>query len=46
MGVRLDRIPSVRSFYGFAPYETSPIDFNDVQPLPPRNHTMAVRITA
>lgn len=46
MGVRLDRIPEVRSFYDESPYETTPIDFTTRDSIPSRCHSIAVRITA
>ncbi|KPA74560.1 putative mitochondrial acetyl-CoA carboxylase [Leptomonas pyrrhocoris] len=46
MGIRLDHIPEVRVFYGEEPYGTTPIDFTVRQSLPPKCHTIAVRVTA
>lgn len=46
MGVRLDRIPEVRAYYGESPYGTSVIDFESRIPIPPKGHVIAVRITA
>ncbi|CCW65873.1 unnamed protein product [Phytomonas sp. EM1] len=46
MGVPLHRIPEVRQFYGEDPYGTSPIDFVNCESLPPKCHTIAVRITS
>ena len=46
MGIPLYRIPEVRTFYGELPYESTPIDFEKRLPLPPKNHAIAVRITA
>ncbi|KPI84355.1 putative acetyl-CoA carboxylase [Leptomonas seymouri] len=46
MGIRLDRIPEVRVFYGEEPYGTTPIDFAMRQSMPPKCHTIAVRVTA
>jgi acetyl-CoA carboxylase / biotin carboxylase 1 len=46
MGVPLERIPDVRAFYGEAPLGAEPIDFASREPLPPRGHVIAVRITA
>ena len=46
MGIHLDRIPEVRVFYGEEPYGTTPIDFTARQSLPPKCHTIAVRVTA
>lgn len=46
MGIRLDRIPEVRAFYDEDPYGTSPIDFENRKPIPPKSHVIAVRITA
>ncbi|KAK7197558.1 acetyl-CoA carboxylase [Novymonas esmeraldas] len=46
MGIPLDRIPEVRVFYGEEPYGTTPIDFSIRQSLPPKCHTIAVRVTA
>ncbi|KAG5497738.1 hypothetical protein JKF63_04004 [Porcisia hertigi] len=46
MGIPLDRIPEVRVFYGEEPYGTTPIDFSTRQSLPPKCHTIAVRVTA
>jgi acetyl-CoA carboxylase / biotin carboxylase 1 len=46
MGIRLDRIPEVRVFYGEEPYGTTPIDFTTRQSSSPKCHTIAVRVTA
>lgn len=46
MGIRLDRIPEVRAFYGENPYDQTPIDFTTRKSMPPKCHTIAVRITA
>ncbi|AYU81515.1 acetyl-CoA carboxylase, putative [Leishmania donovani] len=46
MGIPLDRIPEVRAFYGEDPYGTTPIDFSARQSVPPKCHTIAVRVTA
>lgn len=46
MGVPLHCIPEVRTFYGEEPYATTAIDFAHRQPVPPKCHTIAVRITA
>ncbi|GET91303.1 acetyl-coA carboxylase, putative [Leishmania tarentolae] len=46
MGISLDRIPEVRVFYGEEPYGTTPIDFLARRSLPPKCHTIAVRVTA
>eukprot|EP00796_Vickermania_ingenoplastis_P001703 gene1706-1058_t len=46
MGIRLDRIPEVRVFYGEEPYESTEIDFENRTPVEPKGHVIAVRITA
>ena len=46
MGVPLHRIPDVRRLYGQAPFDDSPIDFKTQDPLPPKGHVIATRITA
>lgn len=46
MGIRLDRIPEVRVFFGEEPYGTTPIDFENGAHIPLKGHVIAVRITA
>ncbi|AIO00868.1 acetyl-CoA carboxylase, putative [Leishmania panamensis] len=46
MGIPLDRIPEVRVFYGEEAYGVTPIDFTARHSLPPKCHTIAVRVTA
>lgn len=46
MGIPLYRIPEIRSFYSEDPYGTSVIQFETRTPVPPKCHTVAVRITA
>lgn len=46
MGIRLDRIPEVREFYGEQPYGTTIIDFVNRKAIPSKSHVIAVRITA
>jgi len=46
MGVPLHRIPDVRRLYRQEPFGDSVIDFKTTEPLPPKGHVIATRITA
>jgi len=46
MGIPLYRIADIRAFFGQDPDGLTPIDFDNIDPQPPRNHTIAARITA
>src|SRR3989338_5510138 len=46
MGASLHRIPDIRRLYGEDPWGHTLIDFDTKEPLPPRGHVIAVRITA
>ncbi len=46
MGIPLHRIPDVRRLYGQSPFSDSAIDFKATEPLPPKGHVIATRITA
>ncbi|KYQ93772.1 acetyl-CoA carboxylase [Tieghemostelium lacteum] len=46
MGIPLYRIPDIRKYYNQQPFEDSKIDLNNYEiRIPPRGHTIAVRIT-
>ena len=46
MGIRLDRIPEIREFYGRPPLGTDSIDFMKEDYVYPQRHVIAARITA
>ncbi len=46
MGLRLDRIPQIRSFFGGTPFDKTDIDFATAVPRAPKGHVIACRITA
>ena len=46
MGIALDRIPEIRTFFGRDPYGTDKIDFFKDDYVYPEHHVIAARITA
>lgn len=46
MGLRLSRIADIRRFFGKDPAGAEEIDFDNTEPVPPKGHCVAVRITA
>jgi acetyl-CoA carboxylase/biotin carboxylase 1 len=46
MGLRLHRIGGIRAFFGKDPAGEDEIDFDNTEPIPPKGHCVAVRITA
>eukprot|EP00445_Apocalathium_hangoei_P043602 CAMPEP_0203975960 /NCGR_PEP_ID=MMETSP0359-20131031/100874_1 /ASSEMBLY_ACC=CAM_ASM_000338 /TAXON_ID=268821 /ORGANISM="Scrippsiella Hangoei, Strain SHTV-5" /LENGTH=2073 /DNA_ID=CAMNT_0050914163 /DNA_START=62 /DNA_END=6283 /DNA_ORIENTATION=+ len=46
MGIRLERVPDIRRFYGLDPATDSKIDFIEDKYVYPNKHVMAARITA
>lgn len=46
MGIALDRIPEIRTFYGRSPFGVDKIDFLKDEYVYPQRHVIAARITA
>lgn len=46
MGIQLDRMPQIRSFYGKSTWDTTKIDFMTDEYVYPKVHCIAARITA